>query len=521
MRCLQVIPEYPTNENFVGFFYFIFISSQEVFDTNLDIRYNSRMKNTTNEPFRLALSYDDVLLVPHYSDIPSRKLIDLSTMFSRRIKLNVPVVSANMDTVTGAEMAIHMAREGGMGIIHRFQSAEEEANEVRRVKRAESLFIHDPITIRKEATLRDALDLMAKNHVTGVIVCSPERDILGILTARDIRFKTDLSVSVMKLMTPKEKMITANRDIGNIEALEILDKHKIEKLPLVDKNGKLSGLITASDYKKTKESPHASKDKRGHLLVGAAIGVKDGMERAELLVAAGVDALVIDIAHGHHNTCIDLVKKLKKKFPSIDIVAGNVATAEGTIDLIRAGADAIKIGIGPGAACSTRIVAGSGVPQLTAVLECAKAANKFKIPIIADGGIKNSGDLAKAIAAGAGTVMIGNLFSGSKESPGEYYIEGGEAFKIYRGLASRDASIDMVLRGDKDSDRQDRTPEGIGYRVTFKGEVRKILQGLLDGLQSGMSYTGARNIKEFWKKAEFVRITGEGMNESRPRSHQV
>jgi IMP dehydrogenase len=480
------------------------------------------MKNTQINPtFRLALSYDDVLLVPHYSDIPSRKQIELSTMFSRRIKLNIPVVSANMDTVTGAEMAIHMARAGGIGIIHRFQSAEEEADEVRRVKRAESLFIHDPITIKKDAMLRDALTLMTQNHVTGVIVVSEGGTIEGILTARDIRFKTNTSVLIKELMTPKEKVITALNTITSEEALEILDKNKIEKLPLVDSSGKLSGLITATDYKKTKESPRASKDKRGRLLVGAAIGVKDGMERAELLVKAGVDALVIDIAHGHHITCVELVKKLKKKFPAVDIVAGNVATAEGTLALIKSGADAIKVGIGPGAACSTRIVAGSGVPQLTAVMDCAHVANKLKIPIIADGGIKNSGDLAKAIGAGAGTVMIGNLFSGSKESPGEYYIEGGEAFKIYRGLASRDASIDMVLRGDQNIARQERAPEGIGYRVTFKGEVRKILQGLIDGLQSGMSYTGARDIKEFWKKAEFVQITGEGMNESRPRSHQI
>jgi IMP dehydrogenase len=480
------------------------------------------MKHTKkNQSFRLALSYDDVLLVPHYSDIPSRKQIELSTMFSRRIKLNVPVVSANMDTVTGAEMAIHMARAGGMGIIHRFQTAEEEADEVRRVKRAESLFIHDPITIGKNAMLREALALMVRNHVTGVIVVSDDRIIEGILTARDIRFKTNTSVLVKELMTPKEKVVTALHTITSEEALKILDKNKIEKLPLVDENGKLSGLITATDYKKTKESPRASKDKRGRLLVGAAIGVKDGMERAELLVKAGVDALVIDIAHGHHISCVELVKKLKKKFPAVDIVAGNVATAEGTLALIKAGADAVKVGIGPGAACSTRIVAGSGVPQFTAVMDCALVANKLKIPIIADGGIKNSGDLAKAIGAGAGSVMIGNLFSGSKESPGEYYIEGGEAFKIYRGLASRDASIDMVLRGDKDIARQERAPEGIGYRVTFKGEVRKILQGLIDGLQSGMSYTGARDIQEFWKKAEFVQITGEGMKESKPRSHQI
>jgi len=479
------------------------------------------MKTDKKEPFRLALSYDDVLLVPHYSDIPSRKLIDLSTFFSKRIRINVPVVSANMDTVTGAEMAIHMAREGGMGIIHRFQNAEEEADEVRRVKRAENIFVHDPITIHKKATLREATALMAKNNVTGVIVISTDRSIEGILTARDIRFKTDQNISIQELMTPKEKVITAKRNITSDEALRILDKNKIEKLPLVDEKGKLCGLITATDYKKTKENPRASKDKRGRLLVGAAIGVKDGLERAGLLVQAGADALVIDIAHGHHKSCIDMVKKLKKKFPSVDIIAGNVATAKGTIDLIKAGADAIKVGIGPGAACSTRIVAGSGVPQLTAVMDCVAVAQKFKVPVIADGGIKNSGDLAKAMAAGAGTVMIGNLFSGSKESPGEYYIEGGEAFKIYRGLASRDASADMAIKAGGDIEKQNRAPEGIGYRVTFKGEVRKILVGLIDGLQSGMSYTGAKNLKEFSQKAEFVRITDAGMKESKPRNHQV
>lgn len=479
------------------------------------------MKTEKKESFRLALSYDDVLLVPHYSDIPSRKLIDLSTLFSKRIRLNIPVVSANMDTVTGSEMAIHMAREGGMGIIHRFQSAEEEADEVRRVKRVENIFIHDPITIHKNATLQEAMTLMAKNNVTGVIVVSAERIIEGILTARDIRFKTDQNISIQKLMTPKEKVITAKYSITSDEALRVLDKNKIEKLPLVDEKGKLCGLITATDYKKIKENPRASKDKMGRLLVGAAIGVKDGLERAELLVQAGADALVIDIAHGHHQSCVDMVKKLKKKFPSVDIIAGNVATAQGTADLIKAGADAIKVGIGPGAACSTRIVAGSGVPQLTAVMDCVAVAQKFKVPVIADGGIKNSGDFAKAMAAGAGTVMIGNLFSGSKESPGEYYIEGGEAFKIYRGLASRDASADMAIRGGGDIQKQNRAPEGIGYRVTFKGEVRKILAGLVDGLQSGMSYTGAKNLKEFSQKAEFVRITDAGMKESKPRSHQV
>jgi len=480
---------------------------------------NNNKKNNFFPP--LAISYDDVLLVPHYSDIPSRKMIDLKTMFSRRIELNIPIASANMDTVTGSQMAIRMAREGGIGIIHRFQTAEEEADEVRRVKRAENILIQDPITISKTATLREALSVCAKNGITGMIVVSENNTIEGILTNRDIRFQTDLEIPISKIMTPKEKLVTAPENIRIEDAKKLLDKHKIEKLPLTDKNGKLVGLITSADYKKMKDSPLASKDKKGRLLVGAAVGVKDGVERAELLVKAGVDVLVIDIAHGHHKKTIELTKQLKKKFPNTDVVAGNVATAEGTLDLIKAGADAIKVGIGPGAACSTRIVAGSGVPQLTAVLACVETAKKFKIPVIADGGIKTSGDLAKALAAGASTVMIGNLLSGTKESPGEYYIESGAAFKMYRGLASRDASADQVSRGNDSIERQERAPEGIGYRVTFKGEAKKILHGLLDGLQSGMSYTGARNLKEFEKKAEFVRITPAGMQESQPRSYQV
>ena len=479
------------------------------------------MKNKTQE-FRLALSYDDVLLVPHYSDIPSRKMIDLQTQFSRRVSLNIPIVSANMDTVTGADMAIRMAREGGIGIIHRFQSAEEEADLVRRVKRAENIFIHDPITVSKKTTLRTALEVMEENGITGVMVATPDKEVEGILTARDVRFKTDLDVCVSELMTPRSKLITAKKNISTAEAIKILDLHKIEKLPLLDEKGKLAGLITATDYKKMRENPRAAKDNKGRLMVGAAVGVKDALERGELLVNAGADVLVIDIAHGHHTKCVEITKQLKKKFPKVDIVAGNVATAEGTIDLIKAGADAIKVGIGPGAACSTRIVAGSGVPQLTAVLDCVAAAKKFKIPIIADGGITNSGNLAKALAAGASTVMIGNLLSGTKESPGEYYIEDGSAFKMYRGLASRDASADMAVRGGLvAAERKERAPEGIGYRVTFKGEAQKILQGLLDGLQSGMSYTGARNLKDFESKAEFVRITDAGMKESKPRSYQV
>ena len=456
--------------------------------------------------FKLGLTFDDVLLVPKFSKISSRKLINLHTNFSRNIKLNIPIVSANMDTVTESKMAIVMAVAGGIGIIHRFMDIDQQVKEVRRVKRSENLVISDPIIIKKEATLGEALRTMEGGHTTGLLVCDEKHFLEGILTARDVRFKIDMNLKVADLMTPRKKLITAPENTNQKVALEILDRHKIEKLPLVDKTGKLVGLITSRDFLKLKGSQNSAKDKHGRLLVGAAVGVKDGVERAKKLVVAGVDALVIDIAHGHHIRAINLLKNLKKEFKNIDVVAGNVATAQGVKDLIVAGADAVKIGIGPGAACSTRIVAGAGVPQITAILECSEIARKYNIPIIADGGIKNSGDLAKAIAAGGSTAMIGNLFGGTKESPGEYFIENGAAFKIYRGLASREASPD-----------RDRAPEGISTKVSYKGEVKNILELLIDGLQSGMSYSGADSIKKFWHQAEFIRITEAGMKESLPR----
>ncbi len=477
---------------------------------------------------KLGLTYDDVLLVPQYSDIPSRKNINTSSKFSRNISLNIPIVSSNMDTVTEARMAIAMAGLGGIGIIHRFMTLEEEVAEVKRVKRSQNYVIDDPVTISKNQTLKDALRLMDTNGISGLLVCDgstslatgASQKIEGIITSRDVRFKTDLSISVEKIMTPRDRLVTAKRGITPEKALAILDKYKIEKLPLVDSKDRVVGLITASDFKKFKENSLAVKDRDGQLLVGAAIGVKDGIERGEALCGAGADALVIDIAHGHHKSCVDLTRKLKKKFPKVDVVAGNVATADGALDLIRAGADAVKVGIGPGAACSTRIVAGSGVPQLSALLAIAPLARKYKVPIIADGGIKTSGDVAKAMAAGASSVMIGNLFAGSYESPGEYYIEDGAAFKVYRGLASRDASMDRQSV-EQNKDRQERAPEGVSFRVTYKGEVRKIVGGLVDGLQSGMSYSGARTIQEFWKKAKFVRITDAGIRESFPRTNQI
>lgn len=464
-----------------------------------------------------GLTYDDVLIVPKYSDIPSRKLINIKTKFSRHIELNIPVVSANMDTVTESEMAIVMAQEGGIGIIHRFMPTERQIEEVRRVKRAQNILINDPITIGKDATLGEAFEVMRKNDITGILVCDAKNYLEGILTSRDVRFKKDMDLKVRDIMTPRAELIISKKGTSIKKAIELLDENKIEKLPLVDKRGHLVGLITATDFAKIARHQDAAKDKNGRFLVGAAIGVKDGMERSELLVKAGVDVLVIDIAHGHHKLAVDLIKKLKRKFKKTDIVAGNVATAKGVVDLVKAGADAVKVGIGPGAACSTRIVAGAGVPQLTAVME-AKAVAK-DVPIIADGGIKNPGDVAKAIAAGASTVMVGNILAGTKESPGEYFLENGAAVKIYRGLASREASAERQSV-DKNPEREERAPEGISTKVAYKGEAKKVIGMLVDGLQSGMSYSGARNLKEFWQKAEFIRITENGYKESLPRPNQ-
>src|SRR3989344_3983843 len=415
-----------------------------------------------------GFTFDDVLIIPKYSDIPSRKLISLKTKFSRRIELNIPIVSANMDTVTESEMAIAMAVEGGIGIIHRFMPIERQMEEVRRVKRAENILIADPITIFKDATLGEALEVMRKNRITGILVCDAKNYLEGILTSRDVRFKKDLDLKVRDIMTPRAELVTAKKGTALKKAIQILDENKIEKLPLVDKRGHLAGLITATDFAKIAKHQYAAKDKNGRFLVGAAIGVKDGIERSELLVKAGADVLVIDIAHGHHKLAVDLIKQLKRKFKKTDIVAGNVATAKGVVDLVKAGADAVKVGIGPGAACSTRIVAGAVVPQLTAVMEAKEVAKD--VPIIADGGIKNPGDVAKAIAAGASTVMVGNILAGTKESPGEYFLENGAAVKIYRGLASREASADRQVV-DKNPEREERAPEGISTKVAYKGEV--------------------------------------------------
>lgn len=463
-----------------------------------------------------GLTFDDVLLTPRKSRVFSRRDVFLRTSFSRHLEINLPLVSANMDTVTESRMARFMAEAGGIGIIHRFLTIEEEADEVRRVKRSESVIIDDPYTIRPDQTIREAREMMAKYSVSGLLVADENRKLVGILSSRDLLFEGENGQKVNQIMT--KKVITATPGVGVDKAKEILHKYRIEKLPIVTRGGAIRGLITLKDILKKTQNPQASKDKKGRLLVGAAIGVKeDAMLRAKALLDAGADIIVVDIAHGHNVRALEIVKALRKKFGRIEIVAGNVATAEGVVDLIKAGADAVKIGVGPGAACTTRIVTGVGVPQLTAIMECAKSAKKYNVPIIADGGIKNSGDLAKALAAGGDTAMLGALFSGTDESPGEYIMEDGQAFKFYRGMASREAGEDKA-KLDGGSDGFSRTPEGKAGRVPYRGSAKNVLVDLISGLRSSMSYLGAKNIKEFHKNAEFIKITPATEKENQARN---
>jgi IMP dehydrogenase len=468
-------------------------------------------------------TFDDVLIEPKRSSIVSRKDVNTGSYLSRRIRLSIPIVSANMDTVTEANMAITMSRLGAMGIIHRFMTIEEEAEQVRRVKRAESFIVSKPCALEQNRTLREAQMLMKEYGIASVIVLDKEGKLVGILTSRDTRFEENLDVAIVSLMTKKENLITATPTITLQEAKEILRKHKIEKLPLVDSNGYLKGLITAKDILKTTQYPSALKDEQGRLLAGAAIGVTgDYKERAQTLVDAGVDVLVIDIAHGHLDLCIETVQTLKKMIPDkIDIIAGNVATKGGTRDLIEAGADAVKVGVGPGAACDTRQVAGAGVPQLSAILECAEVACRENIPIIADGGIKDSGDIAKALAAGASSVMIGRLFAGTDESPGQSIIRKGRRYKIYRGMASLSAASDRAQRDG--STRFENlisvVPEGVETEIPYQGSVVDILFQLEGGLRSGMSYCGAKTVQELQGKTTFIVITEAGRKESLP--HEI
>ncbi|RKD90145.1 IMP dehydrogenase [Mangrovibacterium diazotrophicum] len=464
-----------------------------------------------------GLTFDDVLLIPAYSEVLPRD-VNLNSKFSQSIQLNTPIVTAAMDTVTEAPMAIAIAREGGIGVIHKNMSIEEQARQVISVKRAENGMIYDPITIEKEKKVLDALELMRTYKIGGIPVVDGDRKLVGIVTNRDLRFETDLQKPVAEVMTSKN-LIYTTESTDLMRAAEILQKHKIEKLPVVDKSNRLIGLVTYKDITKAKDKPLACKDAKGRLRVAAGVGLaSDTFDRIDELVKAQVDAIVIDTAHGHSKGVLDLLRKAKQKYPEIDIVAGNIATAEAATDMVLAGADAVKVGIGPGSICTTRVVAGVGIPQLSAIYSVAKALKHSKIPVIADGGIRYSGDIVKALAAGASCIMAGSLFAGVEESPGETIIFQGRKFKTYRGMGS----VEAMQAGSKDRYFQDveddvkkLVPEGITARVPFKGSLYEVLYQLIGGLRSGMGYCGAKNLEEL-KQAKFTRITNNGVQESHP-----
>ncbi|MCR8678945.1 MULTISPECIES: IMP dehydrogenase [Campylobacter] len=465
-----------------------------------------------------ALTFEDVLLVPQYSDILPKQ-VDIKSKFSKNIELNIPVVSAAMDTVTEHRTAIMMARLGGIGVIHKNMDLGSQVKEVKKVKKSESGVIMDPISITAEASIKEALELMSDYRISGVPVIDENRVLIGILTNRDLRFENDYSKKVGEVMT-KAPLITAPLGCTLDDAQKIFSTNKVEKLPIVDDSGKLEGLITIKDLKKRKEYPNANKDKFGRLRVAAAIGVGQ-IDRAKALAEAGVDALVMDSAHGHSKGIIDTLKEIKSLISGVDIIVGNVANPKAVIDLIKAGADGVKVGIGPGSICTTRIVAGVGVPQITAISDCADAAKEFNIPIIADGGIKYSGDFAKALAAGASCIMVGSLLAGCDESPGELVTFQGRQYKSYRGMGS----IGAMTRGSSDRYFQEGTaqdklvPEGIEGRVPYAGTIRDVIHQLIGGLRSSMGYCGSKDIKTFQDKAEFVEITSAGLKES--HAHDV
>ena len=470
----------------------------------------------------LALTYDDVLLVPCRSSVVSRRDVDTSTRLTRDLRLNIPIVSANMDTVTEARMARAMAREGGIGVIHRFMPIEQEAAEVQRVKRPEQAVggrhLH---TIAPTRTLGEAMTLMGRHNVNSLLVVGESDRLLGIVTSRDVLFAEDPSQPVERIMTGGEQLVTAPVGTRLEQARRILHEHRLEKLPLVDDTGHLRGLITARDVLRLTEHPKAARDSQGRLLVGAAIGaVGDYMERAQALVDAEVDVLVVDIAHGHSEHALIATRCVKDAFPNVQLISGNVATAEGTRDLVEAGADAVKVGVGPGAACSTRIVAGVGVPQLTALFDCVSAAAEVGVPIIADGGVRNSGDLTKALAAGAETVMIGSLLAGTEESPGRTVLRNGARYKVYRGMASLGAAEARRQR-ETSEDVLDElaasvVPEGVEAVVEYRGSLADVLYQQVGGLRSGMSYLNARTLDDLRRNARFVRMTDAGRAESQP-----
>ena len=467
----------------------------------------------------LGLTFDDVLLVPQRSNIRSRTAVDTTGELVSGIRLSIPLISANMDTVTEAPMAIAMAQLGGIGVIHRFMTIERQAESVRRVKRSETFVVEHPCTISPEATIEAARLEMAESEIGGLVVTDPEGHLLGLLTARDVLLAADGAATVGSLMTPRARLVVAPAGERLDAARLALHAHRIEKLPLVDGQDRVVGLITAQDIVKLQEHPAATKDSKGQLRVGAAVGVRsDDMDRAAACLEAGADALVIDIAHGHTDHVLEMVRRLKQEYPKAPLIAGNVATAEGVCDLAEAGADAVKVGVGSGSICTTRIVTGYGVPQLTAIIECAQAGRRLGVPIIADGGIRTSGDITKAIEAGASTVMLGNLLAGTEESPGASVVREGQRYKVVRGMASLSANIarkQIEKLGEVDPDEWESVvPEGVEALVPYRGTVGDILYQLVGGLRSGMSYAGASSLTELWERAEFIRVTTAGRAES-------
>ena len=468
---------------------------------------------------REGLTFDDVLLVPKRSSIATRSQTNLQTKLSKNISLNIPIISANMDTVTESAMAVAMAREGGIGIIHRFLTISEQVNEVLKVKRSGSVIIENPYIIKPDQSVREAVSYMKEKEVSGLLVVDSDSKLVGILTSRDIVFESESTKLVKDVMT--SDVVTAKLGISVLDAKKILQENRIEKLPLVDEKGFVKGLITSKDIMNTENYPVASKDKKGRPLVGSAVGVKgDFMERTEALLEAGSDVIVVDIAHGHSDNAINTVRLIKKAFPTSELIAGNVATAQGAEDLIKAGVDAVKVGVGSGSICITRVITGSGVPQLTAVLDCAKIGKKYDIPIISDGGIRTSGDATKALAAGASTVMVGGILGGTDESPGSPVMKNGKRFKIYRGMASFYASLGRKSKETGSvsisEDLNDYVAEGVEAMVPYKGSVTDIIKQLTGGIRSGLSYCGANTIQQMQENVEFMKMSRAGFAESQP-----
>jgi IMP dehydrogenase len=475
--------------------------------------------------FKEGLTFDDVLLVPKRSPIISRSQTDLKTKLSANIKINIPIISANMDTVTESDMASALAREGGIGIIHRFTSIQDQVKEVLKVKRSESVIIEQPYTIGPHNTIKEAHVIMSEKGISGLLVEDDNKKLCGIITRRDIVFEKNLNMNVSDLMT--KDVISAKVGTTIEQAKEILHKNKMEKLPILDEEKKIIGLITGKDILKMEKYPNASKDKKGRLLVGAAVGVKgDYLERTEALLNNGADVIVVDIAHGHSDNAINTVKLIKKAFPACELIAGNVATEKGTEDLIKAGVDAVKVGVGSGSICITRIVTGSGVPQLTAIIDSVKIAKKYDIPVISDGGTRTSGDVTKALAAGSSSVMIGSMFGGTDESPGKTLVKNGKKYKMYRGMASFSASLGRKYRESAETNTDndelnDYVPEGVEAMVPYKGSVIEIIRQLVGGVRSGLSYCGVKTIDEMYENAEFIKISAAGYKESQPHDVDV